>query len=163
MIHPYSNIVYWAIGSQYNKADLRVPTAIVFVYRTRKIYLKIYQGKSNTLKSHNMKYYRHVRLACKHNYQFISLALYCRNVPCGWWNTSELSQVDKEIDHILDTPGPIYGHFLLSQMPDWVILGNFYVVKRLPIFLWWNHDIRVPLLDYPEGIWHLYLLHKINR
>ena len=39
-------IVKWAIGSQYNKVDPRVATVIVFVYKTRKIYSKVYQGKS---------------------------------------------------------------------------------------------------------------------
>jgi hypothetical protein len=38
-----------AIGSQYNKVDLRVAAVIVFVYKTRRIYSKVYQGKSNTL------------------------------------------------------------------------------------------------------------------
>ena len=42
-------IVKSAIGSQYNKVDPRVAAVIVFVYGTRKIYLKVYQGKSNTL------------------------------------------------------------------------------------------------------------------
>ena len=42
-------IAKWAIGSQYNKVDLRVAIAIVFVYRARRIYSKVYQGKSNTL------------------------------------------------------------------------------------------------------------------
>ena len=42
-------IAKWAIGSQYNKVDPRVATAIVFVYGARRIYLKVYQGKSNTL------------------------------------------------------------------------------------------------------------------
>ena len=42
-------IAKWAIGSQYNKVDPRVATVIVFHYRTRKIYSKVYQGESNTL------------------------------------------------------------------------------------------------------------------
>ena len=42
-------IVKRAIGSQYNKVDPRVAAVIVFVYKTRKIYSKVYQGKSNTL------------------------------------------------------------------------------------------------------------------
>ena len=39
----------WEIGSQYSKVDLRVVTGIVFIWKTRKKYLKVYQGKSNTL------------------------------------------------------------------------------------------------------------------
>ena len=46
-------IVKWAIGSQHNKVDPRVATAILFVYRTRQIYSKAYQGKSNPLTSNN--------------------------------------------------------------------------------------------------------------
>ena len=46
-------IVKSAIGSQYNKVDPRVAAVIVFVYGTMKIYLKIFQGKSNTLTLHH--------------------------------------------------------------------------------------------------------------
>ena len=45
----WSQIAKWAIGSQYNKVDPMVATAIVFVYRIRRIYSKAFQGKSNTL------------------------------------------------------------------------------------------------------------------
>jgi hypothetical protein len=44
-----TKIVKSAIGSQYNKVDPMVAAVIVFVYKTRKIYSKVYQGKSNTL------------------------------------------------------------------------------------------------------------------
>ena len=44
-----SKIMKWVIGSKYNKVGPRVATVIVFVYGAKKIYSKVYQGKSNTL------------------------------------------------------------------------------------------------------------------
>ena len=60
-------IVKGAIGSQYNKVDLRVTAVIVFVYGTRRIYLKSYQGKSNTLTSYR------ANLHCTKCFNFICI------------------------------------------------------------------------------------------
>ena len=38
-----------AIGSKYNKVAPRVATIFTFVYKDRRAYLKVYEGKSNTL------------------------------------------------------------------------------------------------------------------